>query len=190
MSDSNDSQVFTIRRKIFTLFSSKFHVYNPQGEVIGFSKQKAFKLKEDIRIYTDESMTEERLFIQARNIIDFSASYDVVDSLTHEKVGALRRKGFSSILRDSWEFLDPSDEPIGHIVEDSMAMLRRFLSNLIPQKFHAAAGDQTVANYRQHFNPFVYKLTVTIEPDANDFIDTRLLLAGGILLAAIEGRQK
>jgi len=159
--------------------------------VILFSRQKAFKLKEDIRIYSDDTEREERMLIKARQIIDFSAAYDVVDSRSGVKIGALWRKGFSSLIRDSWEFLDGSDRVIGTIQEDSMfmALLRRFLSNLIPQSFHAKAGERDVAKYHQNFNPFVYKLRVHLEPGAREAIDPQLVLAGGILLAAVEGRQ-
>jgi hypothetical protein len=167
------------------------HVYDSAGQVIGFSRQKAFKLKEDIRVYGDETEKEERLLIKARQIIDFSAAYDVVDAKSGSKVGALRRKGFTSILRDSWEFLDASDRSIGIIQEDSMflALVRRFLTNLIPQSYHAMAGESDVAKYHQNFNPFVYKLRVELETGAREKIDPRLILAAGILLAAIEGRQ-
>ena len=129
--------------------------------------------------------------IKARQIIDFSAAYDVVDSKSGAKIGALRRKGFSSLIRDTWEFLDTSDNPIGNILEDSMgmALLRRFLSNLIPQSFHADVGGESIASYHQNFNPFVYKLRVLLEPGAREKIDPKLVIAGGILLAAIEGRQ-
>ena len=39
----------------------KFHIYSDdnQEDLIGYSYQKALKLKEDIRVYTDESETEE-----------------------------------------------------------------------------------------------------------------------------------
>src|SRR6185503_13579603 len=43
---------YMIRRKVLTLFGAQFHIYNAEGKVVGFSKQKAFKLKEDIRVYT------------------------------------------------------------------------------------------------------------------------------------------
>src|SRR5262245_28344670 len=99
---------FTIRRKVFKVFGASFHIYGPTGEVIGFSNQKVFKLKEDIRIYSDDSMADEVLTIKARQIIDFSAAYDIVDSRESRKVGAARRKGFASIMRDSWEILDES----------------------------------------------------------------------------------
>ena len=183
---------YLIRRKVLTIFGQKFHVYDQNGDLLLFTKQRAFKLKEDIRIFSDESMTSERLIIQARSIVDFSAAYDVVDVEAGVKVGALRRKGFRSILRDSWEFLGPNDEVLGTVQEDSMtmAMLRRFLSNLIPQRFHVSSGSGTIATYRQHFNPFIFKLRVHLEPNASETIDPRLVLAGGILLAAIEGRQQ
>lgn len=48
-------EAYTIRRKVLKLFGAAFHIYNPAGAVVGFCKQKAFKLKEDIRVYTDET---------------------------------------------------------------------------------------------------------------------------------------
>jgi hypothetical protein len=192
MSDPLTQDQYLIRRKVFTFLGAKFHVYDSDGQVIGFSRQKAFKLREDIRVYSDDTEQEERLLIKARQIIDFSAAYDVVDAKSGSKVGALRRKGFTSLLRDSWEFLDASDRLIGVIQEDSMflALVRRFLTNLIPQSYHAKAGEADVAKYHQNFNPFVYKLRVELEAGARERIDPRLVLAGGILLAAIEGRQR
>jgi len=191
MSEPYAKDSYLIRRKVFTIFGAKFHVYDADGNVILFSKQKAFKLKEDIRVYTDESMSEERLLVKARQVIDFSAAYDVVDAKEGNKIGAFRRKGFSSILRDSWEFLDNSDQPVGKIVEDSMgmALIRRFVANIIPQSFHAEIGGRKVATYAQSWNPFVYKLNVQIDPGGREQCDPRMILAGGILLAAIEGRQ-
>lgn len=186
------SKVFTIRRKVFTLLGAKFHVYDPEGNLVGFSKQKAFKLKEDIRIFTDESMTQERVAIKARSIIDFSAAYDVVDSKSGNRLGTLRRKGMASFLRDSWVVLDAQEREVGKIQEDSMglALVRRFLLNLIPQVFHFREedGGEDFAEFRTHFNPFVHRMTVTIH-DACP-VPTPLVLAAGILLAAIEGRQK
>lgn len=184
---------YTIRRKIFTFITSKFHIYDPNGKLLGYSEQKAFKLKEDIRIYSDETKTDERVIIKARQIIDFGAAYDVIDAQTHEKVGALKRKGFTSIVRDSWIVMDPNDGDIGHIQEDSMAMalVRRFVPfcNLIPQSYHLCDSQGTqLAEFRQHFNPFVQKLTVTIYSGCP--VSKLLVLSAGVLLVAIEGRQE
>src|SRR6478672_8111123 len=97
---------YVVRKKVFKVFGAAFHVYDTAGSVVLYSKQKAFKLKEDIRLYTDESMGSELLTIQARQIIDFSAAYDVVDAVTRQKLGALKRKGWSSLVRDSWLVMD------------------------------------------------------------------------------------
>ena len=185
------SSQYTIRRQVFKLFGAAFHVYDGSGKLVGYSKQKAFKLKEDIRVYTDESMSSEVLTVQARNIIDFSAAYDIVDARTGERTGAARRKGWSSIVRDSWELLDATGTPVAKVEEDSMmmAMARRLLSNLIPQNFSVKndAGRE-FADFRQQFNPFIYKLNVSIRPDSE--IDARLILGAAVLICAIEGRQQ
>ena len=186
-----DHDRYLARRKVLALLGAQFHIYDPMGNVIAFVKQKAFKLKEDIRVYSDESMTRELLLIRARSMLDFSAAYDVNESESGKKLGALRRKGFSSMLRDSWEILDPTDEPIGRISEDSMgmALLRRFLSNLIPQRYQFRMYDQTVGTIRQLFNPFVHKFEVDFSSDINRMLPRELGLAAVILLLAIEGRQ-
>ncbi len=179
---------YLIRRQVFKFLGAGFHVYDKNDALVAYSKQKAFKLKEDIRVYSDESQTNELLLIQARQIIDFSAAYDMVDSSSGTKVGAARRKGFTSMFRDSWELLDTEDKPIGTLKEDSagMALLRRFV-NLIPQTFHLDAGGSRVA-FKQHFNPFIYKLSVTIPKDCT--LDRRLIFGAAVLIAAIEGRQQ
>lgn len=184
-----DLRHFMIRRKIFTVMGASFHVYDADMRVVAFSRQKAFKLKEDIRVFTDESKATELLSIQARQIVDFSAAYDIVDSGEGRKVGAARRKGWSSILRDSWELLDENDRPVAQLLEDSTfkALLRRFLSNLIPQGYHLRSTDnRELATLRVRFNPFVYKLDVSVTGD----IDPRLTLGLAVLLAAIERRQR
>ncbi|MHC4547784.1 MAG: hypothetical protein ACYTEZ_03320 [Planctomycetota bacterium] len=188
---SFDLKHYLIRRKVLKLFGASFHIFDRAGRVVGFSRQKAFKLKEDIRIFLDTTQTTELLAIQARQVIDFSAAYDVVDSVEQRKVGAARRKGWSSLVRDSWELLDAEDRPVATLREDStaLALLRRFLSNLIPQKFHLVSREgREEALLRVRFNPFVYKLSVDVADDCT--VDARLVLAAAVLLAAIEGRQE
>ncbi len=177
-----------LRRKVLKIFGGSFHVYSGE-RIVGFSQQKAFKLKEDIRVFSDESKHTEILSIQARQVIDWSAAYDIIDSQSGVKIGAARRKGFSSMMRDSWEVMDVDDRSIGKLEEDSMglALLRRFI-NLIPQTFHMdVPGTNTPIVFKQHFNPFVYKLDVTI-PRACQ-MDRRLIFGAAVLICAIEGRQ-
>ncbi len=192
MTDRFEHQTYLVRRKVFKIFGGAFHIYDPMGQVAFYSKLKAFKLKEDIRLYTGEDMQTEVLVIRARGVLDFGATYDVVDPATNEKVGALRRKALKSIVRDEWIFLDADDREIGFIREDSMllAMVRRLLTNLVPQRFHAEINGTLVCMMHQRFNPFVLKLEVDFSPDAGRLLDKRLGIAAAVLLCAIEGRQQ
>ena len=182
---------YLVRRKIFKLFGAAFHIYDPSGRVVFYSKMKAFKLKEDIRLYTGEDMQTEILRIQARQIIDFSAAYDVIDSTTSIKVGVLKRKGLKSILKDEWIIMDAEDKEIGFIKEDStlLALIRRFLTNLIPQKYHGELKGEQVCIFKQNFNPFVMKINLDFSMDKKGLLDRRLGIAGAVLLCAIEGKQ-
>src|SRR5215204_7576527 len=91
---------YIIRKKVFKLLGAAFHVYDTAGNVLLYSKQKAFKLREDIRLYTGEDMQTEILAIRTQSIIDFSAAYAVVDSATGQTIGEFKRKGLKSMLRD------------------------------------------------------------------------------------------
>ena len=182
---------YLVRRKIFKMFGAAFHIYDPSGNVAFYSKQKAFKLKEDIRVFTGEDMKTEVLSIQARRVIDISAAYDVFDPINKVKVGALKRKGMKSIIKDEWIIMDKDDREIGLIQEDSMmlALIRRFLTNLIPQKYHGVVSGTQVCLFKQNFNPFVVKISLDYSMDTKGLLDRRLGIAGAILLCAIEGKQ-
>ncbi|MBW3566301.1 MAG: hypothetical protein KY459_16465 [Acidobacteria bacterium] len=182
---------YLLRRKVLKLFGGAFHIYDGSGNLVLYSEMKAFKLKEDIRLYASEQMQSELLTISARTWADISTIYDVVDGQTRERVGCIQRKGLRSILRDEWIIMDPAEKPVAVIREDSalLAIVRRAGGSLIPQKYHMTMNGAEVATMTQRFNPFVYKLDVDFSPDTMRRLDRRLGIAAAILLAAIEGRQ-
>jgi uncharacterized protein YxjI len=183
---------YLLKRQVFAL-TGKFRFYDPGGNLVLFSEQKMFRLREDIRVYADESKAQEVLTVKARQIIDFSAAYDVVDSTVQQKVGALRRKGLRSLLRDEWEVLDANDQVIGMLFEDSiaLALLRRLILGwLLPQNYDLTIGGTRAADLRQRFNPFQYMLDLDLSGDPAKRLDPRLGIAAAILLAAVEGRQE
>ncbi len=184
---------YVVRKKALKLLGGKVDIYAPDGTPVLCSLQKAFRLREDIRLYSDDRKTHELLIIRARQIIDFSAAYDVVDAPTGMSLGALRRKGWASLVQDKWEVLDPADQVVGSIEEDSLALalLRRLATNLIPQRYDFKdLSGQVVAEGNQRFNPFIYKLDLTMQmPGATQVLDPRLVLASAVLLALIEGRE-
>jgi uncharacterized protein YxjI len=186
---------YLVRRKFLKLLGAAFYVDDPNGQVLLYANQKAFKLKEDIRLYTGEDMTTEVLVIKARNILDISATYDVTDAATGQKIGAMRRKGLKSMLKDEWLFLDTQDREIGTLQEESMALalIRRFVEYatfFLPQTYSGEIGGRPVCTFKQTRNPFLMKILVDFSADASGVLDRRLGLAAAILLCAIEGKQR
>ena len=182
---------YLLKRQAIAL-TGKFRFYDPAGRLVMFSEQKMFRLREDIRVYDSEDKSREILSVKARQIMDFSASYDVVDTELNQKVGVLRRKGLRSILRDEWEVLDANDQLIGQLFEDSvgMALLRRLvLGSWLPQNYDMTVGGTRVADLRQNFNLFRYELNLDFTMDTTNRLDRRVGIAAGILLAAVEGKQ-
>jgi len=186
---------YTIRTKFFRLFGGAFHIYDDQGGLALYSDMKRFRLKEDIRLYDDETKRTELLRVSTQSIFDISGAYDVHDSTSGERVGTLKRAGLSStFLRDRWTVHDGDGAEIGEIVEDSTvkALVRRYIEAvafLLPQHYHAEIRGRPAAVFRQRFNPVIYKLDVDFTGDAAGVFDRRLALAAGVLLSAIEGRQ-
>lgn len=183
---------YVLRKQVLKLFGGSFRIYDPMGDLAIFASMKAFKLKEDITLHPDENKSSELLSIKARSVIDFSSAYDVYDPNTGQKLGALKRKGLKSMLKDEWVIMDAMDNEIGFIREDSlvMALLRRMLTNLIPQTYHGEVGGLEVFKFKHHFNPFAVRMTLDFTPDIGNKLDRRIGIAAAILLAAIEGKQE
>ena len=180
------------RKSFFKLFGGEIRIYDEsRSRVLFFVKQKAFKLKEELTVFADETMGRELLKIKARSVLDFGATYDVTDVASGQTVGALRRRALRSIMRDSWEILGPDDQNLGSLGEDSMfmAFLRRFLTALIPQSFSIEIGGADVALIKQTFNPFIAQFRVDFSMDSAGRLDRRLGIAAVVLLQIIEGRQ-
>ncbi len=80
----------------------QIYVRNAQGTVIAYVKQKLFKLKEDISVFSDESQSTQRFRIQADRIIDFSAKYSF-STANGQVVGGIARQGMASLWRSRYD---------------------------------------------------------------------------------------
>jgi uncharacterized protein YxjI len=189
-----EQPVLLAKKPLFNFLGRKFWIYGPDGSTQFYVERKAFKLKEDIKVFADETKSEVLLSIKARQILDISATYDVTDEVTGEKVGAMRRKGLKSIIRDEWLVLDANDNETGLVQEDSaaMALIRRFMpmGQWIPQTYNLTVNDQPVGKIKQHFNPFVLKYDVDFSADTQGMLDRRLGIVATVMMLAIEGRQQ
>ena len=187
-----DLNQYMIREKFWKIFGNKFWFEDVDEKRYGFCEQKRFKLKEDIRIYVDESKSQEWLKIKQKQIVDAWGGYDIIDSQSGEHIGTVRRKFWASVLRTRWHLLDAAGNEIGMLIEDSMgyALARRILLGiLLPKKFHIEiGGGGEFVTMRQMFNPFIKKLVVNIPPSHP--LDRRFIAGLAIVIAAIDGRGK
>lgn len=72
------------------------------GKTIFYVRQKLFKLKEVIGVFSDLQRTQLCYEIKADRIIDFSARYNFLDS-TSNTIGAVKRRGLRSIWKARYD---------------------------------------------------------------------------------------
>jgi uncharacterized protein YxjI len=98
--------------------ASQIYVRDTSGNLLGYVKQKLFKLKEDINVFADESQTTVIYNIKADRVIDFSARYTFRDG-TDNVVGSIKRQGMRSIWKANYEVADANDRHIMTIHEEN-----------------------------------------------------------------------
>ena len=90
-----------LRFKILAL-ASQISVTDARGQVICYVKQKLFKLKEAVTVFSDASQATPLFRIAADRIIDISAQYRIEDASGAE-LGVVQRHGMRSFWRAHYE---------------------------------------------------------------------------------------
>lgn len=198
------------RRKFFKLFGAVISATDvASGKTVAHIKMKAFKLKEDIRVFTDASEQTEVMRIQARQLIDFGATYDIIDSASGQAWMSIRRQGLkSTFVRDHWDLQDANGNIFGSVEETSsnLALVRRYIDvipivgelislvfSFIPQTYsilvNQAEGKRVVAGTILHRrNPFIVKMLLDMS-GVDGSIDTRIGIAVTSLLAVVDANK-
>ena len=101
--------------KILAL-ASQIYIRDANGALLGYVKQKLFKLKEDINIFSDENQTQLLFNIKADRVIDFSARYNFTSS-SGQFLGSIKRHGRRSIWKANYEIADQDQNPVLQINE-------------------------------------------------------------------------
>lgn len=183
---------YRIRKKTITV-GNKYWLEDQSGAILGFCKQKLFKLKEDIRIYTDESMTQELFRIKQEQIMDVWGNFAVIDSSTNNKLGFVKRNIISAFVKDTWEIYTTSNQMVGKIEEKSTghALARKYMPGgaLIPEKMHLEMNGQILADINQEFKIIGDIWTMNCQMVPSNF-DRRVLLACMLLMGMIERKHK
>jgi hypothetical protein len=98
--------------------ASQIYIRDSSGQLIGYVKQKLFKLKEDINIFADEGQTQHLFNIKADRVLDFSAKYNFSDS-AGRLLGSVRRKGMRSLWKANYEVFDSASNHVLNINEEN-----------------------------------------------------------------------
>lgn len=98
--------------------ASQIYVRDANGELLGYVKQKLFKLKEDLNVFADEGQTQHLYNIKADRIIDFSAKYNFT-AANGQPIGSIKRRGMRSIFKANYEVYDERDSQVYFIHEEN-----------------------------------------------------------------------
>ena len=142
-----------LKFKILAL-ASEATVTDADGQVALYVKQKAFRLKEDIRIFADATQSRQLYNIKADKIIDFSASYHFTDE-EGMPLGRIKREGMKSLWKatyhifdaDRHEFTISEANPwmkVGDALLSEVPVVGMFTGYLFNPAYHLSRPDGTL----------------------------------------------
>lgn len=167
-------------------------VRDAQDRQIFFVHQKALKLKEDVRVYSDQSKSQELYQMKADRVIDWSAQYNFTDNSTGMAMGAVKREGMRSLWSARYNISNESGQITHHIMEDNpwIKVLDALLSEIPFVAFfmgyflhpsytvHQSGTETAILRLRKKpsFFEAVFEIEKITQP-LNDSEETRLLLS-------------
>ncbi|CAN5657853.1 hypothetical protein BH18ACT11_BH18ACT11_20760 [soil metagenome] len=101
--------------KIATI-GTRVRVKDATGCQVAYVRKKKFKLKEDVRVYEDQSRLRFRM--KADRMLDFSARYAISGPDGHP-IGAVGRRGMKSLWSSAYVLDDSYDAEAGSIREEN-----------------------------------------------------------------------
>lgn len=117
-----------LRFKLLT-FGQRVTATDANGQTLMFIKQKMFKLKEQVEIYSDSSQSKLLFRMGADRMIDFSASYHFTDAAGNNW-GAVRRKGMRSLWSAHYEVVQ--DQQLDMTISEESPM-KKVLESLLSE---------------------------------------------------------
>ena len=92
-----------------TSLANDFNVKDADGNTLAYVRQKMFKLKEAISVFSNENRSDLLYKINADRIIDFNASYSFTNG-NEEVIGSVGRKGAKSLLKAHYEIFNQDNK--------------------------------------------------------------------------------
>lgn len=163
----------------------RFYFCDSNGNTLAFLPRKAFGWKEEIRLFTDETLSLELLSIKASRITDKGVAFEVADSINHQKAGALQRSGWSWLVAAEWTIHDADNQQIGKILERSI-FLGRIFPSLFPRSYVFEVQGQPVGRVREKPALIAPRMDADFSIDSGRMLDRRLATAAIVLMLAVE----
>jgi hypothetical protein len=98
-------------------------IRDADGQTICYVKQKLFKLKEHVQVFTDESKQSSLADIKANKVLDWSARYNFA-SPDGSILGSVGRKGMRSLFKAHYETFVGPDERHDFDIQEENALAK------------------------------------------------------------------
>ncbi len=118
----------TFRFKLIAL-APQIYVTDATGKTICYVKQKLFRFKEKVEVFTDDTMKQLVATIEADRIIDWSARY-TFKSPTGEVLGAIGRRGMKSLWKAHYDVFTHHEHSPAFAIQEENAWTK-FLDGLV-----------------------------------------------------------
>jgi len=176
----------------FLAFGPQLRITDASGQMVLYVKQKALALKEDVKIFVDESQQNQLYQMKANKIIDFSAQYNIsrADGMA---LGAVKRRGMRSLWKATYNVVDASGADVGLIHEenpwlkvlDGLVSDIPFVGMFINPAYLVELRGQTALYLKKQPAFLEGKFTLDKRGDFTD-ADERLLLPSVIMMLMLE----
>ncbi len=118
----------TFRFKLIAL-APQIYVTDATGKTICYVKQKLFRFREKVEVFTDDTMQQLVATIEADRIIDWSARY-TFKSPNGQVLGAIGRRGMKSLWKAHYDVFAPGDHSPTFAIQEENAWTK-FLDGLV-----------------------------------------------------------
>ena len=180
---------FLIRQRL-TLAVNRYEIWRSDAswaaiEQVAFAQQKRMKLREEVLFFADESRSEVRFSLQARNVMDLASVVDVRDAFG-QVIGGFQKDFTQSLLISTWHVEQPGlPRASGRETSTAYAIIRRLGFELVPYNFAFTTEDGSVVMtvVRRWGVRDAYQVTIEDER-----FDARVLLAMATGLDMLQNR--
>lgn len=187
-----------LKFKILAL-APQLSIRDASGGLVFYVKQKLFKLKEEVTVFSDESQTNEMYSINADRILDFSARYNFTDVGGFD-LGAVKREGMRSLWKAHYDIFENDavtmtireENPWVKVLDGLFGEIP-FIGALSGYVFHPAflvtrADGTVVMRLQKQASFFESTFTITKQAELTERDETRVLLSLLMMILLERGR--